>query len=325
MSSNRLRVFTGLTLLVGAATAGAQSTRPQVVVISVDGLRADIVTPEQTPTLARLAEEGASAEEAWNDLPSGTLPNHASMLTGLIGNRHGLIFNFALEGVIRFDTVFDMAASAGRRCAFFASKTKLDFLAPPDSVEQLLISDPPIIVESAIETLGDDGPDLVFVHLRDPDSTGHQFGWLSPEYLAAAANMDALIGDIADAAALSARPTYLLVTADHGGSGMNHALNTPEDRMIPFIVWGPDVVAGRVISGTVSIVDVTPTALMLLGVDAPADLSGKARSEALDAQADLGDNFVVPPVGIPCLLICVPLPALGVWILSRGVNTSPRS
>lgn len=306
-------------LLLPAAAAGQT---PQVLVVSVDGLRADVVTPEFTPHIARLAEEGVQAAEAWNDLPSGTLPNHASMLTGLVADRHGLILNFELPGRIAVPTVFDMAAGAGLRCAFFASKTKLEFLAPAEAVEQVLIADPPVLVESVLEQLGEDGPELIFLHLREPDSSGHRFGWLSPEYLQAAADMDALVGRIAEALrAGAARPTYLLVTADHGGSGLNHALNTAEDRMIPWIVWGPKVVAGGVIESVVSIVDTAPTALLLAGVEPPAGLSGKARIEVLDGQASAGDNFVVPPVGIPCLLLMVPPAALGVRaIWSRRAN-----
>jgi len=309
------------------STALAQQT-PRVLLISVDGLRADAVSAVTTPNIAALAASGVSAAEAVNDLPSATLPNHASMLTGLIGDVHGVIFDFSLPGRIATPTVFDFAHAAGKRCAFFASKTKLEFLAPPEALEAFEIADPPVVAERVRALLVPGGPDLIFLHLRDPDSTGHRFGWLSDEYMQAAADMDALVGEIAAAIdADASRPTFVIVTADHGGSGMGHGRNNAEDRSIPWIVHGPGVIAGGKIQDIVSIVDTAPTALWLLGVDVPDGLSGKARTEVLDAAAIVGDNFVVPPVGIPCLLFAVTPALLGLWLhirAARGVGRTRR-
>lgn len=295
--------------------AAAQPAR--VIIVSIDGLRADVVTPGHTPNLAAFRDAGTCAKQAVNDLPNATLPNHVSMLTGIVGNRHGLIWDFRIPGVVALPTVFDYAAQAGRRCAFLASKTKLEFVAPQQSLETIEFADPVPLAAMAIELLHADGPDLIFLHLREPDSTGHRIGWLSEQYMLAVAEMDALVGDLAAAAeADDSRRTYFIITSDHGGVGMNHIQNIPEVRQIPWIVAGPGIVAGGRIEEVVSTVDTTPTALLLLDVDVPGGLSGRARREVFDPAALTGDNHVVPPVGIPCLLLIVP----GFLLVARRVR-----
>lgn len=69
--------------------------RPNIVLISIDTLRADRVgaydrTRETTPNLDRLAREGVVFDGAYSNA-SWTLPAHASMLTGLEPFAHGAI------------------------------------------------------------------------------------------------------------------------------------------------------------------------------------------------------------------------------------------
>ena len=40
------------------------------------------------------------------------------------------------------------------------------------------------------------------------------------------------------------RPLVVLVTADHGGSGTSHHEDRPENREIPWILWGAPPPAG---------------------------------------------------------------------------------
>lgn len=69
-----------------------------VILISVDTLRSDFITPYgaeivDTPTVAALAKEGVLFEDALTTAPM-TLPAHASMLTGLHPIQHGVRDNF---------------------------------------------------------------------------------------------------------------------------------------------------------------------------------------------------------------------------------------
>ncbi len=54
---------------------------------------------------------------------------------------------------------------------------------------------------------------LVFVYLNDCDQAGHAHGWMSPQYRAAAVEVDAAVGVLAELSEHS----LLIVMSDHGG------------------------------------------------------------------------------------------------------------
>ncbi|MCA9243440.1 MAG: alkaline phosphatase family protein [Phycisphaerales bacterium] len=308
-------MIVGISLATIALTAQAQQgaiEAPRLILISVDGLRPDVITQESAPRLSALRESGANAV-ALNDLPSATLPNHATMLSGLVSDHHGLILNFDIPGVFPFPTLITLASDAGDRVGYFVSKTKLLYLAEPAALSvSEYAADTDTLIDRVIEQFAN--LDVIFIHLRDPDSNGHQHGWLSPEYLAAVTKSEAQIGRVLDALPPDAI-TYVLVTADHGGAGLNHFANIPEDRDIPWIVVGPDIPAGLEVCTDVTTADTLPTALRLIGLDIPAGLDGRPISFS-DDNADF-PSPVVPP-GLPCVLFLAPI------LITAGVVATRR-
>src|SRR5262249_52867050 len=78
----------------GCSHPEAAHGRPNVLLISIDTLRADHVhtlgyARETTPNIDRLAAEGVACERCWTTT-SWTLPAHLSMLTGLDVSAHGV-------------------------------------------------------------------------------------------------------------------------------------------------------------------------------------------------------------------------------------------
>ena len=91
-----LPVFAALGLLLGACSGpdSEGSARPNLLLVSVDCLRADHVScygyeRETTPTLDQLAVDGVRFERTISS-SSWTLPAHLSMLTGLPVSAHGV-------------------------------------------------------------------------------------------------------------------------------------------------------------------------------------------------------------------------------------------
>ena len=70
---------------------------PRVILISIDGLRADIVNnpafAENHPYLARLMAEGEYCANVQTVFPSLTYPSHTSMITGVMPDKHGIVNN----------------------------------------------------------------------------------------------------------------------------------------------------------------------------------------------------------------------------------------
>jgi hypothetical protein len=312
------RIMTSFCILhcsfcIGAAGADV----PRLLLISFDGLRPDAIDEQHAPALAAMRAAGTSAAEAINDLPSVTMTNHTTMLTGVAADRHGVVLDFDTPAKLDYPTLFDFAVQAGLRCAFFASKSKFDFFVEPGVCEVTDIDgDQSALVDRLLPLLAPDGPDVIFLHFRDPDSTGHVAGWMSAEYLEAVKRVDDLLARIVAAVdADPSRPTCWILTADHGGDAKNHFLNIPENRLIPWIVVGPDIPARVTLTQRVSIADTMPTALWLLGLPIPADLDGQPQT-ALRADTATGRSYTrtaSPPITLPCAILLIPGAAL-VWL-----------
>jgi arylsulfatase A-like enzyme len=256
----------------------------RVVIISEDGLRPDVLSPELTPRHVALMKEGASARLAETIPESDTLPSHASMLSGVGATAHGLHWNSykADRGFIHVPTIFSMAHAHGLSTAMIVGKPKLRHIASPGTVDHF--ERPSYlcggVAKRAAEYFTASSPDLLFVHFSDPDEYGHSHGWMSPEYLHAVQSSDRCLATVLDAieASGNAATTLVIVTADHGGHGHKHSDgHDMVDREIPWIVRGPDVGHGVTLEGTIETVDTAATTLAALGLPALPNMTGAAR------------------------------------------------
>ena len=75
-----------------AATAGTPPAT-KLLLISIDGLRADALDRGITPNLQRLIDDGVRARWMTPSYPSLTFPNHYTLVTGLRPDHHGIIHN----------------------------------------------------------------------------------------------------------------------------------------------------------------------------------------------------------------------------------------
>lgn len=84
-----------------------------------------------------------------------------------------------------------------------------------------------------------------------------------------------------------AQNTAIIVTADHGDEFFEHGFKGHtrtlyrEVTQVPLIMRVPGAAAGRVVSTPVSLVDIAPTILELMGVGAPAGMNGVSLVAAL--------------------------------------------
>ncbi|HZW51932.1 MAG TPA: ectonucleotide pyrophosphatase/phosphodiesterase, partial [Rudaea sp.] len=70
-----------------------------LILISIDGYRADYITRGLSPNLAALASEGVRATAMKPSFPTLTFPNHYSIVTGLYPDHHGIVNNRFLDPV----------------------------------------------------------------------------------------------------------------------------------------------------------------------------------------------------------------------------------
>ncbi|MBL8058783.1 MAG: CapA family protein [Anaerolineales bacterium] len=264
------------------------------MILSLDGLRPDALTPERTPNILALARRGAYTFQAQTIYPPVTLPAHVSMLTGLPPEVHGVDWNDyqPARGVITATTLFTLAHAAGLRTVLIAGKEKFAHFADPAAVDVYRFVDAgdQAVVDEAVAQIAA-GFDLLFVHLPNPDYFGHLTGWMSDLYLFQLTRTDAAVGRL-----LSALPAeaVVILTADHGGHGLVHGRPIPEDLTIPWIIAGPGVPANHALAGPVSVMDTAATAAALLGLTLPPGAAGRPVTEALNPPA--GQAGAAPPI-----------------------------
>ncbi|MBN1220386.1 MAG: alkaline phosphatase family protein [Anaerolineae bacterium] len=261
-------------------TATPESGIKYVVIISIDGLRPDALALAHTPTLDELIEQGAYSPAAQTIVQSFTLPSHASMLTGVVAEKHGLLDALPYIGWpgLNVPTVFNMAHDAGFTTGMVFGKEKLNFLLLNDSVESFCDIDlhDELVKDKAVGFVKKGLPHLLFVHFPDVDAVGHEFGWMSEYQLGAVTYVDGLIGEIVAELKNNSywHNTLLIVTADHGGHGYRHGDDSPVDRTIPWLAVGPGVPKGTTIEH-INIYDTTATALYALDVPIPEYFDGR--------------------------------------------------
>jgi hypothetical protein len=275
----------------GAGAATRALTR-HVVVVSVDGLRADAIARYDAPTMQRLIREGRATLDARTILPSKTLPSHTSMLTGVPPDRHGITWNddrVVGRGLVPVPTIFAVARARGLHTAAFFGKAKFRHLMVPETLDyaqaprgwwgrwsaRRTVRDVRAYLEAAA-ALGTP-PHLLFVHLGEPDYAGHAVGWMSWFYGRAVRTADGAVAELVAAAdAAYGRGGYtLLVTADHGGHRRTHGSADSLDVTIPWIAWGAGVAPGPPLAPGVRTMDTAATALWLLGVAVPDGWVGR--------------------------------------------------
>jgi predicted AlkP superfamily pyrophosphatase or phosphodiesterase len=284
----RAAAMLGVALAAPAAASDpgwlpAGAVTRHVIIVSIDGLRPDAI-PRWAPVLHALTDTGAWATTAETVTPSRTLPSHASMVTGVLPERHGITWNrdeTALRGTVAVPTMFDLATAHGLRSVAFFSKAKLRHLQRPGALEHAQAPRGATIlpatetVEDAVRYMLLARPNLVFIHISEPDIAGHAFGWMGRAYALAVRQADAAVGRLLAAAerAYGAGGYTMLVTSDHGGRGRGHGTSHPDDMRIPWIVTGAGVRPGP-IPGPVRTVDTAATTLWLLGIPPPDSWDG---------------------------------------------------
>src|SRR4030095_3541882 len=95
-------------LLVLLVLGGCASTSPHratiprsgpVILVSIDGFRADYIERKATPTLVALAKDGVRAQALKPAFPTLTFPNHYTLVTGLYPDHHGIVNNRMIDPI----------------------------------------------------------------------------------------------------------------------------------------------------------------------------------------------------------------------------------
>ncbi|MBI3791822.1 MAG: alkaline phosphatase family protein [Gemmatimonadetes bacterium] len=265
----------------------------RVIVVVLDGLRADAIAQFELPTLTRLRARGASTLDGATVSPSVTAAAMTSLFTGVPPAVHGVESDrFHIPSAKRgLRPMTRVLADSGMPVSVFLAELPFVFrglgrrfahaAGVPNA--QFAGDDAPDILASARQALATQRRGLILFHWPDADQAGHSHGWMSRTYADAARRLDDALGLLVAQCEVGRDPgTLLIALADHGGGGArprDHDSPHPLDRTIPIVLAGGGVQPGALTPGA-SLLDIAPTVLWSLGVPQPAGWSGRPLLEA---------------------------------------------
>lgn len=250
----------------------------KVLLISIDGMRADSLEKANHPFIATMMNNGSFTLHARTVMPSVTLPCHMSMFHSVPPERHGITTNIYTPQVRPIDGLCEHLRANDKICGFFHNWAELRDLTRPGSLAFSCYSSGDIdyeksnqfLTDSAIDYINKENPDFTFLYLGNVDEVGHRYGWMSDEYITSVYDSWACVERIAGA--ISEAYT-VIVTSDHGGHGRGHGTDMPEDMTIPILILGRTTASGQEV-GPASILDIAPTVASLLGLPSNKDWEG---------------------------------------------------
>ncbi|HEY7291443.1 MAG TPA: sulfatase-like hydrolase/transferase [Vicinamibacterales bacterium] len=294
--------------LVAAAAVRAQAPAPDVLLVTIDTVRADHIgaygyTKAATPTIDRLAREGIRFDDATSQAPL-TGPAHAALLTGVYPARLGVRDNATTALPPTATTLAEMFKAKGYRTGGFVGAFILgseygfgqgfdvfdatfpQFRTGSKLQAQRVGGD---VVADAIKWLGTGNqPFFAWVHLYDAHAPydpppPFRARFAASPYDGEIAYVDSCIAQLVASLERTGHldRTAVVVVADHGeGLGdhgeAEHGLFLYDSVLhVPLVMRLPDrKSAGAVVTRQVRAIDVAPTIASLAGI-AMHDVDGE--------------------------------------------------
>lgn len=227
----------------GPDAASSARAGHSVLLISLDGFRADYLDLGITPALARLTREGVRARWMNPVYPALTFPNHYSIVTGLVPDHHGIVHNTMRDPALGTFKLSDRAAvsdgrwwggepiwvgaeKAGLRSAAMywpGSEAQIEGVRPTRWNQFRPGETLPYRtrVDTVLGWLSEPDatrPRIATLYFEEVDHQGHAYGPDSPQAHAAVREVDAMLGRLLrglDERGLRDR-VDLIVVSDHG-------------------------------------------------------------------------------------------------------------
>ncbi|MBP7704098.1 MAG: alkaline phosphatase family protein [Caulobacter sp.] len=329
-----------LALLATMSSPAFARERTPLILVSIDGLRAEYLKRGLTPTLTAFSTEGARATGMRPSFPVNTFPNHYTVVTGLTPDHHGItdntLFDPARPGVkfsmgareqvedrfwwdggepiwvtaerqgVKAATMFWPGSEAPVRGVRPSIWSVYDKTMPaPDRVDRLL---------GWFDLPAAERPVLMTLYFEAVDTAGHGSGPRGAEVEQALRDVDAALARLVEG--LKARGLYdkvnIIVVSDHGME------ETAADRWI-FLeeVFGPGSFESVTLGSMAGLKPTSPEAeARIVGSHDHFDCWRKGE---MPARYGYGTNPRIPPV------MCL---AKGGWTLTTreaSKNWKPKT
>lgn len=246
--------------LCGCVRAPVSPPHPfsPLILISIDGYRADYLARGLSPNLAALAATGVRAKAMKPAFPTLTFPNHYTIVTGLYPDHHGIVDNRFLDPVTGAKFVYNdpkttsdphwwggeplwvgVERKGEQAATMFWPGSDVDIdgvrpehwrqfegkVTPDERVDQLL---------HWLDLPAGKRPDFATLYFEQVDHAGHGHGPNSSQVDAALREVDAALGRLI--AGLKKRGMYaatnIVVVSDHGMTATSETRIVVLDRIV---------------------------------------------------------------------------------------------
>ena len=266
----------------------SRSKAKRVVLIALDGISVPGFKEANTPNLDALLSEGSLSLSTRVVMPSVTLPNWTSHLTGSGPEQHGVVDNgwqidkrklLAVETDDKgyYPSVFEVMKRNVPECktAFYYNWINLFYPYNSEYLDEVsyLEND-----EKAFNFIVNnrDFPTLVFLYSVHTDHAGHSHKWMSDEYIKSIEEADKQIGVFLDKMKMEGlyEDTYFFFLSDHGGIEYGHGGVSEDEMIVPWGIVGPKIRKG-IINEPNNTVNTASTVLYLFKVKQPLSWTGE--------------------------------------------------
>lgn len=215
--------------------------QPYLILISCDGYRWDYTARHQPPNISRFIAQGVQAHSMISSFPSKTFPNHYTIATGLLPERHGLVDNSFYDPdrdesyyIRNRSAVEDGSWYRGKplwvnaeqngmvAASYFFVGSEADIAGQRPSYYYPYKGSTPNEerVQQVLDWLAlpaEQRPHLITLYFSDLDDAGHRHGPSNEEKIGAALmGLDTVLGQLFEGVAATGLPVNIILVSDHG-------------------------------------------------------------------------------------------------------------
>jgi len=245
--------------ILAGCTADSEKTVNKLLLVSIDGFRADYTERYNTPHLDELANNGVRAEYMIPVFPTKTFPNHYSIVTGRYTENTGLISNNMYDE--EFDEYYSLANREAVQNAKWYESEPIWVTAEKQGIPTAPLfwpgSEAPVggsypsrwapyddelpykaRVDSVVHWLqikDDTAPQLMTLYFSKVDTYGHRFGPESDSTAAAVKEVDEHIGYLSRELGEKGlnNDLNIIIVSDHGMASVSKEKVILLDNIIP--------------------------------------------------------------------------------------------
>ena len=220
-----------------------------VVIVGIDGM-GSFCNHTPTPCMDAIFAGGTKTTQALSMFPTISAQNWGAMLLGAAPEVHGLT-NGGISQEHYHNADLPSIFATVRRAYPDAVLCSVSNWAPINGgiieddlhVEMQETKSGEETTDKVVACVKARKPDLLFIHIDDPDAAGHHYGYDTEGHLQCISRVDAMVGRIFDAyrdAGILDDTLFLAIT-DHGGFKRGHGGYTDGEKYIFFALRGKTV------------------------------------------------------------------------------------